>query len=157
MNKRLETDEYHETVREAFESLERTYPKRSRRGGRYPLLRNAATPATSDGSTLYLYVHSSQDTYAIHETIFRYRSGRTARQWDEFFFTHVFNGWDADGDAKQRDGLLRGVILPAMNLRSNKLWDVISCIGYSMYALPRAAAGGSHQRRHKTKSPRVAR
>jgi hypothetical protein len=141
-----------DTIRARFEALQRIYPKRSKLGGRYPVMRNAQSPKASDGATLYLYMHSSDDTYAVHETIFRYKTGRTARAWSSFFYHYVFNGWDPSGQAKSRDGLLRGVIIPAMNIRSNKQWDVISCIGYTMYALSRSDISKSHKRRNKAES-----
>lgn len=143
-----------DTIRERFATLERLFPKRSRRAGHYAVLRSASSPARSTGATLYLYMHSSDDTYAIHETVFRNKDARTVAEWDKFFYKYVFHGWDPTGNPKHRDGLLRGVIIPAMNIKSNKLWDVISCIGYSMYDLSGAAASGPRKKRHKAKPPR---
>lgn len=146
-----------DTIRTRFEQLERIFPTRRRRKGKYAQLRNSSTPTMSDGATLYLYMHSSEDTYAIHETVFRNKEPRTALQWDQFFYKYVFHGWDPTGNPKHRDGLLRGVIIPAMNIRSNKQWDVVSCIGFSMYALSRADTRASRAHRNKAKSSRESR
>jgi hypothetical protein len=148
-----EAGEHGDTIRVRFEQLRRIYPKRYRTSTRYPVLApSTGIPKDSDGAMLFLYVHSTDDTYAIHETVFRYSKRRTRSAWDAFFKHYVFSGWDGEGGSKERDGILRGVILPAMNLRSSKQWDVISCIGYAMYDLPRSEHSRSSARRHQAES-----
>lgn len=82
--------------------------------------------AKTKRATMFLLIRSTDNTYAVHETLFVSRKARrTGAQWFRWFDRHAFKGTDPDGTPTERDGIIRGNILPGINTRTQKIWEVV--------------------------------
>jgi len=82
--------------------------------------------AKTKRATMFLLLQSSDNTYAVHETLYVSRKARrTGPEWFRWFNRHAFKGTDPEGTPTERDGIIRGNILPGVNTRTQKIWDVV--------------------------------
>lgn len=82
--------------------------------------------AKTKRATMFLLIQSSDNTFAVHETLYVSRKRkRSAVEWFRWFSRHAFKGTDPDGTPTERDGIIRGNILPGINTRTQKIWEVV--------------------------------
>lgn len=147
------------TVRDQLENLRRIAPKRSGNVS-CPQLHASDRDLnlTTKEATLYVYIRSSERTYALHETLFHKSRAYTALEWQHFFGDRVLRGWrspDDDATPAERDGILRGSILPGVNLRTQgKQWSVVAVVGYVLHAVHESPNTAMVGKRNKTKPQR---
>ena len=144
------------TVKDQLENLRRIAPKRTG-SVKCPHLHanDAQLKQDAKEATLYVYIRSSDRTYALHETLFHKSRPYTALEWDYFFRNRVLVGWEDDGSPAERDGILRGAIIPGINLRTQgKHWSVVAVVGYVTHAVHESPSTTMVKQRNKTKSQR---
>ena len=136
------------TLRNQVSALDLMVPRRERNGHLY----REQKLENSRRATLFLYIKSDDDTYAVHETLFDASEERNASQWASWFNEHVYSGTgDSDDDATTRSGILNGAILPGINIKSGKLWDIENVMGFIQHDLRESVYARLDQARDKTK------
>lgn len=140
-------DEQGATIKERLAILQKIAPKKS---GLYLYKEKQQTSKTA---TLYLYIRSDENTYALHETFFRKKRAMTVIEWEYYFQHAVLSGTDDNDDAPViRMGVLKGAIIPGINRRTNRLWDVRAVIGFVLHAVHKSARSKISKGRNKAKS-----
>lgn len=134
------------TLREELANLQRMFPHKSGnrlRAARESVRRNASA------ATLWCYLRSSDNTYALHESVFG-KVSHSVQWWAQFFSTRVFRGTGlGTGHPAERMGILNGSIIPGINIKSGKQWDLVSVIGYNLHDLQQRLYTEIHTRRHQ--------
>lgn len=115
------------TIQEELEQLKRAYPNK-----RGPRLANARSPKSARFATLWVLLKNSDAELALHKSLFVKKKAMSAGEWAEYFKTHVFKGWNNQGNAAQRDGILEGAIIPGVDTRGNSTHSLYSVIGYAI-------------------------
>lgn len=147
-------DEQGNTIRERFAILKKIAPKKA---GLQLFSRAAERRDPAAAATLFVYIRSDDNTYALHETFFRSRKRkRTPLEWEHYFKEVVLRGSGSNEDEPSvREGVLAGAILPGVNVRTQKLWSVRAVIGFITHHDIRSAPRPTiSKRRHKAKSSR---
>jgi hypothetical protein len=150
----MATDENVEpqTIRERLQRLRIMCP---RKRGLQIYAKAADTRTPTKRAMLYTYIRSSDNTYAVHETVFNKKEKMTPREWEEFFREQVFRGTGSDDDPPYlRDGVLLGAIIPGTNIKSSNQWDVRAIIGFRTYDLYKRRDTPLAKKRGKTKRKR---
>lgn len=144
------------TIRDQLDNLRRIAPKRSGSAKCPHLYANEKQrDAPANEATLYVYIRSTDRTYALHESVFHKSRPYTALEWAHFFGNRVLVGWKANGSPAERDGILRGSIMPGVNLRTQgKQWSVVAVVGYVTHVVHESPNTSMAKRRNKTKSSR---
>jgi hypothetical protein len=96
---------------------------------------------------------STDDTYALHETLFESSNPRDPSQWSEWFKEHAFSGTgDSDDAVLDREGIYYGSVLPGINRKSQKQWDIEKVLGFTQHDIRKSRNTAVARGRHKTKS-----
>lgn len=142
-------DEQGASIREKLAALRKMTP---RKDGLY-LYKKKAHSAKS--ATLYIYIRSDENTYALHETFFRKKRAMTVIEWISYFQRAVLKGSSDNDEAPVlRLGVLKGAIIPGINRRTNRLWDVRAVIGFVLHAVHESPSPKISARRNKAKPQR---
>jgi len=124
--------------------------------------------AKTKRATMFLLIQSSDNTFAVHETLYVSRKRkRSPVEWFRWFSRHAFKGTDPDGTPTERDGIIRGNILPGVNTRTGKIWEVVGgpnritkstrgYLGYITHDLRKPIPAKVARKRNKTKPQRRA-
>ncbi len=138
------------TIRDQLANLARMFPKRA---GKHLYANVSARDKPTRGATLYVYIRSTDRTYALHESLFVRKRAFDRQEWKGFMDGRVFKGWKNDGTPSERSGILVGAIIPGINIRTQgKLWSVVAVIGYVTHDLRQPPPASLVGRRRKTKS-----
>jgi len=102
-------------------------------------------------ATLWVYLESRGE-FELHETVFGKKVSRSAAWWRNYFATKVFRGTGKNKDSPlHRMGVLEGVIVPGVNLKTRRLWSVRMVVGYNLHDNINAVYTTLHSGRNKTK------
>jgi hypothetical protein len=136
------------TIGDELENLRRMFPNKN--GLRLRSVRESAR-RSARGATLWVYLESGGrggKHYALHETVFARRVAQGAAAWNKYFASRVFKGWKPNGTSGQREGVLEGIIIPAVNVKTRRQWSVRAVIGYNLHDNVRAVYTQVHKRRN---------
>lgn len=138
------------TIRNELENLRRMFPKRN---GLHLYASAKRRDRRSRAATLYVYIRSTDNTYALHQTLFVRRRPFDPGEWRSFMDGRVFKRWKDNGTPAEREGILRGAIIPGINIRTaGKFWAVVKIIGYVTHDIHGTPITKMDRRRHKAES-----
>jgi hypothetical protein len=139
------------TLREKFDQLRRMFPKRN--GGQ---IYRAAPRTPRTQATLYTYLVSDEGTHMIHETIFNKKEAQPPAWWRDWILTKALRGTGhpSEGTSAERKGIMRGSVLPGINVRTQKFWRIERVLGWWLHDLHQPTPSPVAAGRHKTKSQR---
>lgn len=141
------------TTGEQLAHLETILPHRSANGHLYESASDRTEPRNR--ALMYLYMVSSDNTYTVHETEFQSKESRTPAEWAAWFKRHAFKGNKKEGKPYETLGIIKGAIIPGVNLKTQLQWRVSSYLGFATYnAVQKSMAAAAHPKRHKAKSSR---
>jgi hypothetical protein len=125
------------TLRDSISNLEKIAPNRERNGHLYRENKNESTHR----ATVFAVIKSSDDTYALHETLFESKHDtRSAKEWSSWLAEHAFAGSGAGDDSPvERLGIYKGAVLPGINKKSQKQWDIEKVLGFIQHDLRKSA------------------
>lgn len=140
------------TTGEQLANLESILPHRAANGHLYASASDKTAP--SKRALMYLYMVSSDNTYTVHETEFQSKEARTPREWADWFKRHAFKGTKKEGKPYETLGIIKGAIIPGVNLKTQLQWRVSSYLGFATVAIQKSVDAAVHTKRNKTKSSR---
>lgn len=131
---RTETQAGHKvaTNRQTLYNLTRMFPHRTPDG--YMYRDKADLKRQTNAAILYVYITSSEGTHRLHESEFRHKVFRTPDGWADWFLEKVLSG-TGQGTPAQRVGILRGSIIPGIEMKTSLLWQVDKVIGFSTHVI----------------------
>lgn len=112
------------TIRDQISRQEKIVPKRAQNGHLYRTKRQRV--ARTKKATMYLLVESSDNTFAVHESLYETKKeARTPAEWADWFARHSFKGISDTGPPQDVFGIIKGSILDGMKIRTGKDWSVV--------------------------------
>jgi hypothetical protein len=142
------------TLRDSISNLEKIVPNRERNGHLYRDNKNE----TSKRATVFAVISSSDDTYALHETLFNSKTERDSKEWAEWLRENAFSGsGEEDDTAIGSLGIYKGAVIPGINKKSQKIWDVEKILGFVQHDLRKSHSSKVARGRNKAKPSRKSR
>lgn len=131
-----------EKLKDKIARLHSTHPNRSAHGQLYRLKKE--TQGRWSAVNLWTLFKSDEDTHIFLPHIFEAKKApRTAKGWDDWFTKHLTK-------------IHTESIIPGLNMRTGKLWQVRKILGFTRHDIRKSDSAAVAARVVKTKSKRRA-